>query len=192
VRVLRFGHGASISNIPAHSVLKSTLRHSNLGRTLLIASQRCSVPGSARSEPEVSISRDVQAGGRLERRVAISGLGIKKLFSPLRTRRVKEWRLVREGRVVLKAKRSCQSCCVLSLAAWGSSVSVWRSTKDSGLRVIESERTFAASCSTRVVKAWKSVVLLTRTAWLAMVEGNQGILVKKEVTFAERPTNEMR
>ena len=106
---------------------------------------------------------------------------------------MKEWRWAREGRVVLKAERRCQSCCcVLELAARGSSVSVWKPTNDSGPMVIESEWTFAASCSTRAVKDWKSVVLLTRMAWLAMVEGHQGISVKQEVTFAERPTNEMR
>lgn len=52
-RVLRFGQGAGGWKVLGQRVLRSRRRCASLGRIVSIVSQRCVVPGSARSEPQV-------------------------------------------------------------------------------------------------------------------------------------------
>ena len=117
VRVVRVGQVLGVSMTLGQRVLRSRRRCSSRGRISLIVSQRWLVPGSARSEPEVSIARDVQVAGRLESSVASSGLGIQKLFIRPSTRKLKECRWSREGRMLPNSSRRSHNCCVLSLAS---------------------------------------------------------------------------
>lgn len=103
--MVRVGQGVVVSKALGQRVLRSRRKCCSRGRISLMVSQRWLVPGSARSEPEVSISRDVQVVGSLERKVASNGLGIQKLFVRPSTRKLKECRWSREGRMLPNSSR---------------------------------------------------------------------------------------